>query len=74
MSNFIESQDYKQLKEFLLWEFRDKPADIETSGKTPTQIALEVRAGQLAEKKLIQGLQKFESKYGVSNKDTQPYR
>ena len=61
IKNFIASQDYQEFREFMLEKFVSKISDVDTLNLSDNQIAVEVRAHQLAEKKLAKGFRDFES-------------
>lgn len=72
--NFIKSQDYLEMKQYLLSSFVDKPLSIKTEGKDDRAIAIEVRASQLACDKLIKGFKKFERTIEPKKIAIQPFR
>lgn len=51
MINF-EGSEWKEIEAYLKAELLDKPLDIKTEGKSAEEIALEVRALQIANQKI----------------------
>lgn len=58
--SFFQTKEYKEFKDFMLSEFKDKPFNIKTEGKSADVIALETKASELACAKLLKGIKKFE--------------
>jgi len=58
--SLVLSSDWQELKTYLLGELVYRPLDIDTTNKTIEEIALEVKASQIAAekiKKIIQDIQ-----------------
>lgn len=60
ITNLIKTEEWKELKEFFNREIVDKPLTIKTDGMDADRIAIEVLASQLATKKIISAIRKFE--------------
>lgn len=74
IKTFTQSGEYKEFKAFMLSEFKDKPFDMKTEGKTADIIALEYKASELAYQKLDKGIKKFERLAGNTIEKDKPYR
>ena len=48
----VDSSQWQEMEAFLRQELLDKPLDIKTEGRTAEEIALEVRALQIANQKI----------------------
>lgn len=59
-NSFIKSSEYQEFKQFMLSQFTDKPFELKTEGKSAEIIALETKASELAAKKLLKGIRRFE--------------
>ena len=72
IKHFISSPDYQEFKEYMFEKFASKVSDVDALGFSDNQIAVEVRAHQLAEKKLAKGFRDFESQ--IAKDITAPQR
>lgn len=68
---FKKTQTWQEIRDFLETEFIDKPLDIDTTGKSAEDIAIEVRASQIASEKLKKALNKIKIKGEVN--DIKPF-
>jgi hypothetical protein len=59
-NSFSKSSEYQEFKKFMLSQFIDKPFELKTEGKSADIIALETKASELAAKKLLKGIRRFE--------------
>lgn len=74
IKSFLDSEDWKEIKLYLVSELADKPLDIKTEGKTAEQIAIEVRSSQIASEKIVKVIRKLERKATQERKQAQPFR
>ena len=68
IENFTKTGEWQFIKDFLKDEFLDKPIKIKTDGKDLVRIATEVLASEIACKKLVSALRKFE-RLGIETKN-----
>lgn len=62
ISDFIKTQEWKEMKEIMLSHLKDDINDIKTEGMAPESIAVEVRAMAMANKKLKKAILSVERK------------
>lgn len=74
IKTFVKSPEYKEFKDFMLLEFCDTPVKIKTDKMSNEMIALEYKASELACKKLLKGIKKFERLAGMGLRKPEPYR
>lgn len=74
VNQFIQGNEYKELKSYLFSLFIDKPLSIKTDGRDDRAIAIEVRASQIAVDKLLKGFKKFEKQATPVIKKAEPFR
>jgi len=60
IEQFIKSKDWQELKSLMREEFVNTPLKIKTEGMTAEQIAIEVRASQIAYAKLDKFIKKLD--------------
>lgn len=72
VATFITKTDYPEFKQFMLDEFVTKPLDIKAT--TIEEIAIEVKASQIAIEKLLKGFKKFESMAKMEIDKAKPFR
>ena len=60
IKQFITTEEWKELKEIMKEEFENTPLKIKTEGMTAEQIAIEVRASQIAYSKLDKFIKKLD--------------
>lgn len=60
IEQFIKSKDWQELKSLMREEFVNTPLKIKTEGMTAEQIAIEVRASQIAYNKLDKFIKKLD--------------
>ncbi len=74
IKSFIETKEYQELKNTMLDEFSNKIVKIKTDGKTNEMIATELKAMEIASKKLLLALSRFERKAVAETPIKQVYR
>lgn len=62
LSNLIETSDWQELKDLLKEEFELKPLSIKTDNMSAEQIAIEVRASQIANERINKFIRKIQAK------------
>jgi hypothetical protein len=62
LSNLIETKDWQDLKDLLKEEFELKPLSIKTDNMSAEQIAIEVRASQIANERINKFIRKVQAK------------
>lgn len=73
LKSLSDSQEWQEIKSFLLENLKDKPLDIKIDGMDNDRIALELRASQLATAKVIKLIKKFERQTTLEHKKSQKY-
>jgi hypothetical protein len=74
ISNLIKTQEWQEIKNFFKAEIEDKPLSIKTDGLSAERIALEVLSSQLATKKIMSAIRKFERLGSKEPKEIKPFR
>jgi hypothetical protein len=70
LENFVNSDDWKKLKQLLKEEFENKPMSIKTDNMSAEQIAIEVRASQIANERVNKFIKKLQAKLKRENKES----
>lgn len=73
VDNFIKNPDYQSFKQFVIDSLVYTPLEIDTTNKTDAQIAVEVRASQMAIEKIKKVIKEFESQVQKEIVQQKPY-
>jgi hypothetical protein len=70
LQNFAKTPEWDELKQMLLDEFELKPLSINTDKLSPEQIAVEVRASQIANDRMKKFMRKIQTKLTTMEKES----
>ena len=74
VKSFIQSAEYQEFKAFIMAQMVDKPIEVKTDGKSAEVIALEYKACELAGKKILKAIKRFERLVPKEIKPAIPFR
>lgn len=70
LQNFVNTTDWDEMKQVLKEEFEVKPLSIKTDNMSAEQIAIEVRASQIAKERMDKFIRRLQAKLKRESKES----